>query len=113
VTLPPEYQTRTGIQSREKSREVLLPTLTIRTRKLLLLSSLVFHALPHVSLELPKMSVRSVVTKFVPVFMVVQLVPLFHDSCRQKRRVPEALSTRASVRTSMPVTLEPAGIEIG
>jgi hypothetical protein len=113
VIPPPEYQTRTGIQSRKKSREVLLPTLTIRTRRLALVNSLVFHARPQVSLALPKMSLRSVVARFVPVFIVVQLVPLFHESCRQKRRVPEALSTRASVRTSMPVMLEPAGIESG
>ena len=113
VTSLPEYQTRTGSQSRKKSREVLLPTLTIRTRKLALVSSFVFHIRPQVSLEVPKMSLRSLVARFDPVFIVVQLVPLSHESWRQKRRVPEALSTLASVRTSMPVMLEPAGIESG
>jgi hypothetical protein len=110
---PPVYQTRTGIQSRKKSREVLLETLTIRTRRLALVSSLAFHARPQVSLELPKMSVRSLVDRFVPVFIVVQLVPLFHESWRQKRGDPEVLSTRASVLTSIPVMLDPAGMESG
>lgn len=81
---PPEYQTRTGIQSREKSREVLLETLTIRTRRLALVSSLVFHVRLQVSVELPKMSVRSLVDRLGPVFMDVQEVPLSHESCTQK-----------------------------
>jgi hypothetical protein len=84
VAPPPEYQTRTGIQSSEKSREVLLETLTIRTRKLALVNSLVFHARPQVSVELPRVSVRSVVARVGPVFSEVQVMPLSHESCTQK-----------------------------
>src|SRR5512134_149705 len=51
---PPEYQTRTGSQSRKKSREVLLDTLTIRTRKLAPVNSLLFQVRPQVSLALPR-----------------------------------------------------------
>src|ERR671919_1163285 len=113
VTPPPLKLTRTGTQSRKKSREVLLDTLTIRTRKLALVNSFVFHVLPQVSLALPKMSVRSVVARFGPVFIVVQLAPLFQESCTQKCGAFDVLSARASVRTSMPVIVEPEGIERG
>ena len=113
VAPPPLKLTRTGTQSRKKSREVLLDTLTIRTRKLALVNSLVLHVRPQLSLALPKISVRSVVARFGPVFIVVHEEPLFQESCTQKCGAPEVLSARASVRTSMPVMVEPDGIDNG
>src|SRR5688572_7013152 len=113
VTPPPLKLTRTGTQSRKKSREVLLDTLTIRTRKFALVNSLVLHVRSHVSLALPKISVRSVVARFGPAFIVVQEVPLFQESCTQKCGAFEVLSARACVRTSMPVMVEPEGMDNG
>lgn len=47
------YETRTGIQSSEKSRALFDETFVMRTRKLL--NSLVVHARPQVSVAPPRM----------------------------------------------------------
>ena len=113
VTPPPLKLTLTGTQSKKKSREVLLETLTIHTRNLALVTSLLLHACPQVSTVLPKTSVRSVDARFGPVFIAVHEEPLFQESSMQKRGEPEVLSARASARTSIPVIVEPEGIDSG
>ncbi len=60
---------------------------------------------PHVLAVPPSMFVVRVVPKTGVVFAAVHVTPPFHDSCTHIRGEPVVLSTRASVRTSMPSTV--------
>ena len=86
--------------------------LVTRTRKVALVNSLALQARPHVSVELPRTSLRSVVASVPVVLAVVQEEPLFQDSATHILGEPLVLSARASRRTSMPVTVTPGGNEM-
>ncbi len=105
--------TRTGTQSRKKSRDVLLATLVMRTRRVALVSSPVVHARPQVSLALPSIRLAMLVVSVPVCLAAVQLEPLFHESSTQCLGDPLVLSARESRRTSTPLMVAPAGIEMG
>ena len=92
---------------------MLLATLTMRTRRVALVSSPVVQARPQASLALPSVRLAMLVVSVPVCLAVVQLEPLFHDSWTQCRGEPLVLSARESRRTSIPLMVEPAGIEIG
>jgi len=92
---------------------VLLDTLVTRTRRVALVSSPVVQVRPHVSLALPSVRVAMLVVSVPVCFAAVQLEPLFHERSTQCLGDPLVLSARESRRTSMPLIVEPAGIEIG
>lgn len=111
VKVTPEgiYEMRTGIQSREKSREVLEAMLVMRTRRLA--SSPVVQVCPQASPAPPKMYMASDVVKFVLVWAAVQVVPPSQESSMQDLGEPDVESTFISRRTSMPWMVDPLGTD--
>jgi hypothetical protein len=68
------------------------------------------HARPHVSAAPPSVNVARLVPSVPVVFAAVQVVPPSQESCTHIRGDPDALSARASRRTSMPAIADPPGI---
>ena len=85
----------------------------MRTRRVALVSSPVVQVRPQVSLALPSVRVAMLVVSVPVCFALVQLEPLFHESWTQCLGDPLVLSARESRRTSIPLMVEPAGIEMG
>jgi hypothetical protein len=100
---------RRAIHSRKKSRDVELATLITRTRKFAFPRSVGLQVRPHVSAEPPSVNVARLVPSVPVAFAAVQVVPPSQDSCTHILGVPDVLSARASSRTSIPATAEPAG----
>jgi len=75
-------------------------------------SSAAVHVLPHVSLGPPSTNVDMLVPSVAVAFAAVHVLPASHESCTHTFGDPDALSARASIRTSMPAIAAVAGTEI-
>ena len=87
------YRTCTPTQSSEKSRELLLETMTSLKRKLASLKSVLVHVLPQVLVTPPRGYMVSLVESAADEIAVVQVAPPFHESSTQNLGAPVVLST--------------------
>jgi hypothetical protein len=86
--------------------------LITRRRKLAFDRFAAVHARPHVSAAPPSVKLAMPVPSVLVVFAAVHVAPPSHESCTHILGEPAVLSARASSRTSMPATVEPAGTDI-
>ena len=111
-TVPVQYVTCTASQSREKLWDVDAATSITRTRKEVFERFDKVQLRPHVFAAPPRTYVLVAVPSVVVVKAEVQETPPFQESCTHILGEPVVLPARASKRTSIPLTVEPAGTVI-
>jgi len=83
-----------------------------RTRKFASAKFVELHVRPQVSVGLPRINVLRLVPSVAVDFAKVHVAPPSQESCTHILGALAVLSARASRRTSMPLTVAPAGMEI-